>query len=588
MRKGSVLGIVENAQNASSLKASIKSANFALKKISVVEKTSGLPEPFIKTAKEVANFYTTTTSNILGALLPKIFFDHPEFLSSKVREKKSEMGEIRLLQLSTNERLREYRSIIRENFAQNKSVLFIAPTQEDLKKAYEPLRIGIENFVFTTFEKKGERLKTTLMKTKNEKHPILLLTTFPYLSLGRDDFGTIILERENSRAYRLLKRPYINIKTFLEFYIKNKKVNLILGDSVLSIESLWKGREGLYNELTPLSWRLNFESAAEIVDMQTRQNFNILSERLINNIKTSLYEGKNIFLFGTRKGLSPSTICGDCASLLLCKNCQAPLVLHEKMIDGDIKNIYICHHCGAKRNSETRCDNCQSWKLYPLGIGVDRIVDECQKIFPEIKIMLLDKDHVKTGKQAKELIEKFENENGSILVGTELALNYLKKVPLVSVVSLDSLFSIPDFYINEKIFYLITRLRELSKENFLIQTRNAKADVLEFATAGNVLDFYRAEIKEREELRYPPFSLFIKVSKEDTPDNIKRKATVLQNTFDSFEPHFILKNSKKTDQKVLSMILRIKKENWPDKLLKEKLLLLTPDFLIKVDPESIL
>jgi hypothetical protein len=44
----------------------------------------------------------------------------------------------------------------------------------------------------------------------------------------------------------------------------------------------------------------------------------------------------------------------------------------------------------------------------------------------------------------------------------------------------------------------------------------------------------------------------------------------------------------KTNKQTLNMILRLPKTDWPNEAVKEKLLLLPFDFLIKVDPESIL
>ncbi len=582
---GKSLGIVVSSVDARSAKTDLKKADFALKKISLVEKISGLPDSFMLAAEDTANFYTTTVGSVLSAVIPKLFLQFPELISNKTKEKEIFQKEVKLVQLGNRERFLEYRSIVRESFAKETSVMFVVPTKEDGMKAESLICNGIENFVFNITNKTPTKLKNLLQKAKNEKHPILFITTPFYIAFNRPDLKTIILEKENSRNYRTPSRPFINFKKFLEFLARRNGSTLILGDAVLSLESLWLEREGRYSELSPLTWRLKHMANDEIVDMKAIKDFSILSERLVNLINKTLKESKKVFLFGARKGLASVTICGDCASLLLCKNCGAPLVLHKK---NSGKTIYICHHCGAKRSSETRCDTCQSWKLNPLGIGVDRIEEECKRLFPDTEIFVLDRERVKTKSQSHAVIKKFQSASSAILIGTELAVHLIEKVELVAAVSLDSLFSIPDFYINERIFYLITELREKAVEKFAIQTRNAGESILENAAAGNVLDFYRDEIKEREELRYPPFSIFIKVSGEDSKERIERKAVQLQASFSQFDPHFILENKKEDRLQTLSMILRVQRDEWPDKILREKLLLLTPDFSIKVDPESII
>lgn len=587
VRSGMAMGIVEKSIDAQTAKSSLKKANFALKKISLVEEAGSLSIPFMKAAEDTANFYATTVGSVLGAVLPKLFLESPSLIGKPRKIAGASSKEIRVVQLTDKERFLEYRSIVRESFARNTSVLFVVPSKEDALRAKESLSVGIEDYVYSTVGKTPKTLKKLFVEARDMAHPILFITTPAYIAFDRHDLDTIILERENSRAYRTQSRPYINIKTFLEYYARAKGSTLIFGDSVLSIQSLWLERESVYTEFTPLTWRLKRDSETEIVDMRSKKNFHIFSQRLEDVVHRALAENKKIFLFGARKGLASTTVCGDCGSVLLCRNCSSPLVLHQSTNNPETA-IYICHHCGVRRSSEIRCDQCQSWKLTPLGVGIERIAEECAKKFPDTEVLVLDKDHASTSKEAREIVKKFEENSRAILVGTELAFSYLNRVPIVAAASLDALLSVPDFYINERIFYLVTHLRELSTEKFLLQTRNAGTEILELAAAGNILDFYRKEISERAELRYPPFSIFIKVITEGRREQIEQKAVDLQHLFKHFEPHFILETRSNKDLQTLSMILRVPRDEWPDVDLKERLLLLSPDFLIKVDPESIL
>ncbi|MBX4195535.1 hypothetical protein KW796_01070 [Candidatus Parcubacteria bacterium] len=582
VRSGVTLGIVSTSVDAHKAKSSIKGADFVLRKLSMVEKAGGLSEPFMQAVKDTADFYAVTSGSILSVLVPKIFLEHPELLSKQKKDnKKKQIKELKIVQLGDEERYREYRGIVRECFARSTSAMIVVPTREDALRAESLLSYGIERFVYNITSQSPNKLKKLLKNARDEKHPILVITTPSLVAFDRTDLDTYILEKENSRAYRVLSRPFIHIKNFLKYFTKAKGATLILGDSVLSLETLWREREGEYAEFSPLTWRLKQSAEAEIIDMRVKKNFDILSERLIERIKHSLALNKKVFLFGVRKGVASATICGDCGSLLLCRNCQAPLVLHSEP-------LYLCHHCGAKRIADTRCDTCQSWKLTPLGLGTDRIALECAKIFPDAEVIVIDKDHASTQSEARSLVRKFEESERAILVGTELALQYIQRVPVVAAVSLDTLFAVPDFYINERIFYLVTRLREAAEEHFILQTRNAGTEILDFAAAGNILDFYRTEIAEREGLSYPPFSIFIKVSADELPEKIEREAAGLQASFGSFNPHFRLETRGKGGKQTLSMILRQPGDRWPHKELRDKLLLLPPDFTVKVDPESIL
>ncbi|MDQ3089642.1 MAG: hypothetical protein M3Q24_00615 [bacterium] len=597
LRKGSASGIIVSIKSAQNSRSELRKADFQLKKISKTSKGISISPHFIKAAELTAIYYATSIGSVLGSLLPKLILEEPEIVAStgKISKGQVDIIEPQLIQMEDVDRYREYKSLIRESFAKKNSVLFCVPTHEDGLRIYDFLSKGIEKYVFTTANKSPKEIKKTLYGARIEPHPILFICTYSYLSFYRPDFKTIIFERENSRSYRTLSRPFIHIKVFLEYFAKISSQKLIMGDSVLSLESLWREKQGDYTDLSPLRWRTTWDSESLLIDMKKvsninsengGKNFEIFSPELKHLIKNAIEEKNKIFLFGVRKGLSPSTVCGDCGSVLSCLNCSSPVVLHTQVLSKE--NIYICHSCGSHRSALTRCGNCDSWKLVPLGIGIDRIKEEVSLLYPGVEVFLLDKDNASTPAKARKIVQEFASVRGGILIGTEMAFLYLEKVPYSAIISLDSLFSIPDFGINERIFYLTSKLRELTTRATIIQTRNIGKDILTLANEGNILDFYRQEIVDRESLLYPPFTIFIKVNTTGKEEDIEIKSRELRRLFIEYNPDFIKFKSVAPGLFKLSMIIRIKRIHWPDHLLRDKLLLLTPDFLIKVDPESIL
>ena len=71
-----------------------------------------------------------------------------------------------------------------------------------------------------------------------------------------------------------------------------------------------------------------------------------------------------------------------------------------------------------------------------------------------------------------------------------------------AIASFDSLFSIPDFRIREKIFRLILQTKDIAREKFLIQTRNPNDSTVEFAISGNLVEFYKKEMGEIKSSHY--------------------------------------------------------------------------------------
>ncbi len=580
MRNGFVKAVVTGSRTALSARSDIRQAGYTLKKIAQRDVyDAGFSPEFLSAIKKCALYYATHTGTLLTSLMPKMLQDEPEIFYNIIARRKKENPGIRetlLLQMETDERFGQYRALVRQCFARKNSVLFVVPTHADALKAEKELSQGIDPYVYVfTLNKKPDDAKEIWRKAAADSHPILFITTASGVTFDRTDIDTIIIERENSRAYRTLNRPYIHMKVILETLARETDRQLVLGDSVLSIETLWREKNGDYGELSLIRWRLP-AAPAVLVDASARPDsngkFEIFSPELKAFITRAIEEKERIFLFGARKGLAPTTVCGDCGFILPCLNCSAPVVLHRQR-GGE--NIYICHACGTRRDSTTTCGYCKSWKLVPLGIGIERIAAEARELFHETNVEILDKDHAPTDKKAKSIVKKF-NEEGGILVGTELALFHLEKVPYTALVSADSLFSIPDFGINERIFYLVSRLREMTQSEAIIQTRNIGKQILAWATLGNIIDFYLNEISERKELLYPPFSIFIKV--ESVSDRPAHDIHLAKDKLLKWHPE-----SYKD-----SIIMRIPREEWPNIELSETLSLLGREFSIKVDPESIL
>ena len=587
-RTSEAVGIALSTKEVRQEKLSLRQADFALRKIRQADiLPAALGGNTIKAASASARFYAATLSAVLSTLLPKVLVEHAKhvFPIEPVGRKHRERREALTMQMEASERFGQYRTLVRQAFAKKESVMLVVPTHADGLRTREALATGIAEFVHLWSLEEKEAVQIW-QKALHDAHPVLFITTPAGLAFPRQDVNTVILERENSRAYRTLARPFIDFRFVAEALAKEKGARFVAGDSMLSLERLWREKraieaQGLLEEDSLIRWRVP-GAPARLIDARSRANddgkFEIFSPELKDFIRSVIapgeekdpVRGSGIFLFGARRGLAPSTVCADCGTLLTCPNCGAPVVLHEKKarLPGPAREtLYLCHACGHTRESLTLCPNCQSWRLVPLGIGTEEILRKAREHFPHVKVAILDKDHAPTDPKAKKIAKEFKD-HGGILVGTELAFYYLEYVANATVVSLDALFSLPDFHANERIFYLVLRLKEATRGTLLVQTKNVGKQLLAWAAQGNILDFYQSEIAEREALLYPPFSIFIKI---EGPRDVRTE-------FEKWRPD-VIKHS---------LIIRLSRDAWPDPALLEKLLLLGPEFSVKVDPESIM
>lgn len=595
LRKKISHAIVIDKKDVADAKSDIKSSRYALKKITKVITSGFISKEFLEAAYLTSEWYATTTGSILQAVIPKLVFEN----ALTVEESEQSGAEVEVskeklvIQADDDERFSHYKSFIRGQFAKKNSVFFCLPTVEDIRQAKLLLPKGIEQYTVvldSTMSKKD--FLSALATIKHETHPILIIGTVPFLSIERSDIKTIIVDRENARAYRTQARPYIDLKKFASVLAKSKKIQIMFGDMMLSVDAIYKEKTDEYTAFSALKMRLLSPATNTLIDMKRKrgehdEHFHILSPELEELIVKNKEDNERLFIFSGRKGLASSTVCGDCSQIVICERCTAPVTLYTKKNE---ENFFLCNKCGYKRDAMVRCKYCDSWRLNTLGIGIETVESEIRLKFLDTTVFRIDKESVSTEKRALEIVHKFENTPGSILIGTELATFYLKKcIENVAVASIDTLFSIPDFRINEKICYLLLTMRAKAEKVFMIQTRNATAPVFDFALKGNLADFFRGEIDERKQFYYPPFSLFIKLSVEGKPSMAKKSAEDVAAYLEEFKPSVYPAFAPSVRGNAVFHVLITRNPNeWPSDELIAKLRTLPPSILVKVEPESLL
>lgn len=610
LRNKKVPALIVDRNPAEEEKITLRGSDFKIKKVlSRVSKTLYTPT-FVDTALELSHFFACSTGAVLSALTPKTIITEIEKVTTP-HEHQPHKGEseIFVLQGTKEERFANYKSQIRESFAKGASVLFVLPTVRDINNLSQTFNKGIEHYTyFLHSSMKKNEITEQWNKITNETHPVLIVMTGTFLGIPRKDIGTIILENESSSSYKQKTRPFVDIRIASEIYAKNIGANIIFGDIILRAETVWREHTGEAIALSTLKFRSITTSELDILDMrnpsaqptQTQEKnqnkkhvFKIFSKQVEDLITFSIREHERIFLYGARKGLSPVTVCGDCNTTVTCKRCDSPVVLHI----ADQTNIFVCHRCGATRKAQELCKTCQSWNLHPLGIGVDRIKEEVLKIAPDAKIFQIDSLNTSTHLKAERAMKAFINTPGSVLIGTQMALDYLpegaedisERVENSAVISLDSLFSIPDFRMNEKILHTLAQIRLNTHRNILIQTRLPESPVFDYVLNDNLLNFFKDELDERKRFVYPPFSRFVKITLWGPKARVHKRMEELSDYLADFEPNVIPAFTPSTKGKYgMHLLLKVARENWPNPKIVELLKALPQEYSIDVEPISLL
>lgn len=606
IRKKQVPALVIGSEEAVFSRAELRSLPYGLRKISNIKSRALLLPAFVEAAKDTARHFATTTGAVLSALTPLSLGSEFKGPSSDVEHapetvhitpKENATKQIPLLiQSADEERIAAYRGIVREEFARGGSVFLCMPEVTEIERAAETLSRGIPEYTIILHAGiSSKKLAALWMKGVTEKHPVLIIGTGQFLSIPRHDIKTIIVEKESSRAYKTPARPHADIRVFAEIFAKHLRARIIFGDLFLRPETIARKNDGDMAEFGALAFRSLTTAEKSLIDMRKedargKNKFTIVSEELSETIKKTASGSEQTFLLSARRGLHSVTACNDCGSVVLCKRCSAPMALHgDDTFQKGSKNFFLCHKCGTREVSSDKCVVCGGWRFALLGAGTERVAEEMTRLFPEAHILRMDRDTVTTHKRAIDMREKFYNTPGAILVGTEMAVPYLNRtISTVSAISVDSLFAIPDFRINERVFALLLRMRSRAGKHFLIQTRDPENRILRYALDGNMIDFCREEIAERKIFGYPPFSTLIKVTREGTETLVRKDIETLAKTLTEYAPETYESFARGArGQYRMNLLLKIPSGKWIDEKLLAMLRALPPHYAVSVDPESL-
>ncbi|OHA79527.1 MAG: hypothetical protein A2747_03745 [Candidatus Yonathbacteria bacterium RIFCSPHIGHO2_01_FULL_44_41] len=605
VRTREVPAIVLLSEDASGSKSALKSSDFAIRKITRTKPRRIWSPAFLKSAEETANFSAQKLGETLLALTPKTILD--AHLEGMLDEPKIvETGgyfEVLAIQGSTEIRLEAYQRLVRESFVRHESVFVCVPTEDDVVHVSHVLGRGIENYTFALHSSTAKKLVLETWKNAlADEHAILVVGTAKYIGLPRY-FKTIVLDEEHSHAWKTFSRPHIDLRMFVENYARASGSTLIIGAPILRAETHERIARGNISEFDRIATRAREETKTVLIDPRReeksirentgKRNMVLVSKDLRKLLEDASERGERVLLLSARKGLAPVTTCGDCGALVRCPECDTPLVIHKKETKNSDTQVFICHGCGFTRvpenNVHETCPNCGGWKLQGVGVGIDLIDNEIAALSPKTKRFILDGDRAKTRAQAKKIVAQFEKSESSILIATPMAIPLLTAVENTAIISIDSLFAIPDIRMSERIFALILLLREKTTGTLLIQTRADDTIIFKQALSGKLFQFAENELATRKAFSYPPYGTIIKITLRGKRAEVLSEMERLKVFLVNYAP-IVLGTMAREPKNIfrMHMILKLAKNNWPNSDLLAKLRALPMQFTVEVNPNNLI
>ncbi len=349
--------------------------------------------------------------------------------------------------------------------------------------------------------------------------------------------GVIVIDEEHDDSYQSETSPRYKTADIAKMRAERSGAKIVLGSATPSVETYTEAAEGRYNLVT-LSERINRRPMPDILvaDMRrerARGNDSFFSALLRDELKETLDGGNQAMIFMNRRGYAQNALCRECGYVARCEDCDVALVYHRE------DECLMCHCCGKRYKPLYACPECGSVSIRYRGVGTERVVGELQQLFPEARILRMDRDSVSGKDGSFEILKKFSDREADILVGTQMIAkgHDFPSVTLVGIVDADMSLHFSDYRANERTFQLITQVagrsgRADEKGKVVLQTFCPDNAVIRYAKNYDYLGFFESERRMRKATNYPPYAKVVRIMAvgEDKEKTVEACKSVFEET----------------------------------------------------------
>jgi len=323
------------------------------------------------------------------------------------------------------------------------------------------------------------------------------------------NLGLVILDEEQEHSYKSENTPRYHAREVALWRGIKENALVLLGSATPSIESMYYATSGIY-QLYRLKNRFGGRELpkVEIVDMREDikdGNDLSLSYPLQNAILETKQAGKQAILFLNRRGNSRALVCVACRKSPECPRCNAKLTYHSA------NERLMCHYCGHSIPAPSRCPDCGG-PMKRVGTGTQKVQQELQACLGDIQVARMDADTVSASNTHEMILDRFQQENTPVLIGTQMVAKGLNlpNVTLVGVLDGDLGLYTDSYRAAETTFNMLTQVvgragRGDTAGQAIIQTFVPDHAVITLAARQDYDSFYNLEISIRKQLSSPPF-----------------------------------------------------------------------------------
>ena len=288
------------------------------------------------------------------------------------------------------------------------------------------------------------------------------------------NLGVIIIDESHDLSFKQQDGFHYSARDLAIKRASNENIPIIMGSATPTLETLYNVEHKRYKALylTKRAGKAT-DPIFHVIDIRNKKLNEGLSPPLLALIQQHLQAGQQVLLFLNRRGYAPVLICHECGWVADCRHCDAKMTLHLQP-----SSLY-CHHCCASRKVDSKCPQCDSTELTPVGVGTERLEQALASLFPEYPIVRIDRDTTQRKGMLAKKLDEINRGEGKIIIGTQMLAkgHHFPNVTLVAILDVDSSFYCSDFRASERMAQLLVQVAGRSGRAekagcVAIQTRN--------------------------------------------------------------------------------------------------------------------
>lgn len=359
----------------------------------------------------------------------------------------------------------------------------------------------------------------------------LVIGTRSALFLPFRDLSFVVIDEEHDNSYKQEERIIFNARDYGIVLAKYFHCPVMLVSATPSLETIHNCKIKKYIQIFLKKRIKNLPlPKLNIIDMKAKQikKEGWISKKLQSEIRDTLEEKKQTLIFLNKRGYAPVIICKKCGKSKICPNCDTSLVFHKKY-NTSSNDFMFCHWCDYKEVFQSFCKNCNVESFKTMGIGIQKISEEIQQLFPKAKVLLISSDTIERGMYLNKVIDLIISKKVDIVIGTQIISkgHNFPDVSTVGIINIDNQLKSFDIRSNEKTYQILTQVsgragRKYLSRGVFIQTFYPNNKLLNFCVKNSDREFYEMELENRRRNIQPPFCNLISIINQNKDLNLLR------------------------------------------------------------------